>query len=111
MGNIGFQKKTVVENKSVAKKDIKNLCKAQIKHFRKHLRPSMNEWMVQDYDEWYDQLQIVLEKDRKRGVITKETYQDWLAVASEFHVKLVSMIQNHEETEDYIHRLCNPISS
>ena len=98
-------------NRPVSKKDIKNLCKAQMKDFRKHLRPSMNEWMLEDFDDWYDQLNIILEKDRIRGVIDKKIYQDWLDQAQEFRVEIYQMIKDHEAEEDFIHRLCNPISS
>ena len=92
-------------NRSVSKEDIIHLCEAQLEHFRKHLRPSMNEWMVEDFDEWYDALQMVLEKDRQRGIISKELYQDWLSTAIEFHVNIVNMIQEHEAEEDYFRRL------
>ena len=93
-------------DRGATKKDIENLCVAQIEDFRKNLRPSMNEWMLQDFDEWYDQLNIVLEKDRKNGIVTVELFQDWLAVAQEYKIKLLDMIRQHEKEEDYITRLC-----
>jgi len=92
--------------RKVSKKDIKNLCKAQMKDFRKHLRPSMNEWMLEDFDEWYDQLNLILEKDRQRGIIDKALFQSWLAMAQEFRVEIYDMIQKHEKDEDYVARLC-----
>lgn len=90
----------------VSKEDIEHLCEAQIDHFRKHLRPSMNEWMIEDFDEWYDQLQSILEKDRQRGIIDKALYQDWLSAAREYWVVLVEMIQEYEKEEEYITRMC-----
>lgn len=65
----------------------------------------MNEWMVEDFDEWYDELQKVLENDRRRGIIDVALYQDWLSAAREYWVILVEMINEHEKEEEYIARL------
>lgn len=83
-----------------AKKDIKNLCKARRDFFIQHLRPSMNEWMLEDYWEWYDELNKAYYSLWKRGIITQEDYQSLLAIAVEYAVDIGFTIKDFEETHN-----------
>ena len=69
----------------------------------------MNEWMLQDYWEWYDDLNKVLERDRVNGIISNERYQSLLVIAVDYGTKITKitkMIENYEKEEDYLSRLC-----
>ena len=95
--------------KDLLEKDIAKLAEARKRHFEKHLRSSMNEWMLQDYWEWYDDLNKVLERDRVNGIISNERYQSLLVIAVDYGTKITKitkMIENYEKEEDYLSRLC-----
>lgn len=94
------------KGEDLLEKDIAKLAEARRRHFEKHLRPSMNEWMLQDYWEWYDDLNKVLERDRINGIISKERYQNLLVVAVNYGTKITKMIEDYEREEDYLSRLC-----
>lgn len=85
--------------------DIEKLTQNWREAYERHLRPTQNEYLVEDLEEEIDQLNIALHASFKRGIITKQEYQSCMAIAWEQVTILREHIQEHEEEEEYIARL------
>ena len=88
---------------------IKQMAESRIAFYSKHIRANDNEWILQEMEEWGDEVQIAAERSWKNRIITKADYQQIVDAARDGWTQLRVLIEAHEESEDFIGRLTGQI--
>lgn len=80
------------------------------KALEEHMRPSDNEWMLEEMHEFVDEVSNAAYLAFKHGKMSKQDYQETVVAAMDEWTNLRKKVEAHEESEDYLLRLTGQIS-
>lgn len=85
---------------------IEMMSNARLNLYRKHYRVKDNEWILQELEEWGDEVQIAAYRAHKNGKMTKKEYQETVAAARSAWIRAREEIEEYERQEEFCQRLC-----
>lgn len=96
---------------SLKEKDyIRMMAVRKRKFLEEHLRPFQNEWMLEEMEEFGDEVNNTAYRAFKQGKITKQEYQETVDAARSEWTKLYQRVKDYEDQEGYIARLTGEVS-
>ena len=75
---------------------IKQMAAARVRFYKGEIRSEWNEWILQELEEWGDEVQLPAYRSWKDGIITQEYYQQIVSAAREPWIILHKEIEKHE---------------
>jgi hypothetical protein len=88
------------------KEYIQMMSDRRLEHYRKYYDIKDNEWILQELDEWADEVQIAATLACEQGRMTKKEMQETVVAARSAWSRAREEIEEYEREEGYIRRLC-----
>ena len=82
----------------------------RVKHYRKFYGAKDNDWILQELEEWGDEVQSAALVAYEHGRMTKAEYQATVSAARSAWEQAFKEIEEYVKEEDYILRLSGQIS-
>lgn len=86
------------------------IAKRKREFLEKHLRPSQNEWVLEEMEEYGDEVNTAAYLAFKHGKMTKNEYQETVDAARSEWIILYEKVKEHEEEQEYLARLTGQVS-
>lgn len=93
-------------NERPEKEYIQLMADRRVAHYRQFYRTKDNEWILQELEEWGDEVMIAASLAFDHGKMTKKEMQETVAAARSAWIKAHEEIEEYVRQEDYLRRLC-----
>ena len=85
---------------------IQMMADRRVEHYRQFYDVADNDWILQELEEWGDEVMMAASLAYDHGKMTKKEFQDTVSAARSAWIKVFEELKEYVRQEEYVRRLC-----